>query len=278
MSAMHRFSVKGFYKEQFCRSLHEFHACLYLDKVKKVEFITEPFSMRSEINSKRKIPDIMYFDHIKRQVIIAEVKPTFNDALDVIISYAENKFRCPAKFIEIVKSSGYTINYEFLVNTKVAFKKDIIEAIGMDEYLNTLAEYRNQEQTHTGFPGKLNPMYGRKHSLATKAIIATTASHPGEKNGMYGKTHTTVAKAAVGAKWYSPATRNAILRNSLLNRLEKLNNKQYAEYISYCINVLRGEILPNPVFMNGITKISDTRVIQLFGSYANFWHAIRITI
>lgn len=281
MAAMHRFAVKGFYKEQFCRSLHEFHACLYLDKVKKVEFITEPFSMRSAINSKRKIPDIMYFDLLNKEAVILEIKPSKQLSESTLCDYANNKFRLPANVVEFVKGR-FDVKYQFWSNCSVKLKKDIVAEIGVTEYSKLLNEYRNQQQTYTGFPGKLNPMYGRKHSAHTKKLIsddvAKRGGHAGEKNGMYGKSHTTVAKAAVGAKWYLPATRNAILRNSLLNRLEKLDITQYNEYIQYCFTVMRGENVASPKFMNGIPKITENRVNELFGSYTNFWNFIKVDI
>jgi len=274
----------GFYKEHYCRSLHEFHACLYLEHVKHFEFIMEPFAMISEVDGRKKIPDLLYIDYEKMKVVIVEIKQSDQDLIDTVVKYAWNKYRCPPRFIEYVKATGFSIDFDFWRNSKNTLKKFIIQAVGKDEYLRLVKEYRSQAKVQAGFPGSLNPMFGKRHSLETKKKILATkllsnptgCSMPGKLNPMYGKTHTAEAKIRVGAKWYDISTKNHILQTSLFNRLEKLSDLEFDEFCRNSIKTLSGIKCPKLPFMNGIMAINQKKVIEVFGSYSNFWNAVRL--
>ena len=276
---MRRHAVQGFYKEHFCRSLHEFHFALYLDLVEKVDFVMEPFAMISEVIGKKKIPDVMYFDLERNRAVIVEIKQTREEITDLVVDYATNKYRVPLNISEKIKSCGLRVDHEFYFNCKVALKKDIIDIVGEVEYKRLLSEYKSQRKTYTGFPGSLHPNFGKHLSSTTKSrqslTIIANGGHAGSRNGNYGNHLSVTSKVAVGAKWHDLNTKNGILRTSLLNRLEILTDNQYDEFAKYSIKSLSGIKCKRPLFMNGTIKITNERVIELFGSYNNFWNFVR---
>lgn len=263
-----RFAKKGYYKNHFCRSLHEFHFCLYLDKVKNFDFFTEPFSMKSIL--KKKIPDILYVDHDNKKLCVVEIKPNFDELMEVIIDYSTYSFKLPAQFKDLADSYGYSVEFEFYQNTSMSTKSDIIDTIGKDQYLIELEKYKSQQNTYTGFPGQLNPMYGKTHTNETKAKIAKTASHPGKLNGMYGKTHTADAKKRSAAKWKDSSKKVAMMKKGMLSHISKFTDEQYTIFMVYANDILSGNTHKRPDFINRAYTVNQKNVTAWFGDADTF--------
>ena len=230
--------------------------------------------MKSEINSKRKIPDIMYFDIEKREAVVLEIKPSSYLSNLTLCEYANNKFRLPENMGEFI-TGRFQLRYEFWANCSVKLKKHIINVIGKDEYEKLVAEYRSQEKTYTGFPGKLNPMYGRKHTKETKKLIsdkyAERGGHAGAKNGMYGKTHTPEAILRCTAKWKDPAKKFAMMKKGMLSHISKFTNDEFVEYMIYANTILSGRSHKRPAFINRAYTVNEKNVMVWFGDIETFF-------
>lgn len=254
-------AVSGHYKENFCRSLQEFHACLYLDKVKNVKFITEPFKLFSKTNNKVKIPDLAFIRD--DTLVIVEIKPTQNEVINVIVDYASNNY--------YIKDYSFSnIQFEFWYNCSRKLKKQIINHIGIHEYNTLLLDYKNQQKTNVGFSGPLNPMFGKKHSEETKKIISQCVSRKGKFNGMYGKTHTESAKLAISKKWNDVNNKNSMLRKGFLTHVSKMNNEQKTEVLFYSLQMINGVYCKKPNFLNRAYSVSNTKVEKWFGNAQTF--------
>ena len=166
-------AIRGFYKDHYCRSLGEFHVAMWLALCNShLKFKTEPFRLLTT-SGKYKVPDFATVDKTGH-VIIWEVKPNEGELNEVVDLYK-------AELPHLFETANVSLRF---INSKKFTKqvKNIITiAYGKDFYNAELQKYRMQVQTYTGFPGELNPMFGKKYTAATKALIAKAASRPGRQ-------------------------------------------------------------------------------------------------
>jgi hypothetical protein len=280
MSTLKRHAVAGLYKGHYCRSLHEFHACLYYDLVEGKSFVMEPCKMISPIDGKGKIPDMLVVDYKNKIASIIEIKSTEKEIIETEATYYEKQFILPTDISRRIDTLGLSIEFKFFYNCKNTLKPFIIKKIGKNRYKELVNFYKKQRRTYTGFPGELNPNFGKKMSVITKkkisARVVARGGHGGKNNAMYGKTHTFAARQAVGAKWYDIHTKNDILITSLLNKLSHLTYEQYNEFIDHTIRTIKGIECGKLPFMNGTIKLTEKRIISVFGTFSNFWNTVNI--
>lgn len=199
----------GFYKGQFLRSFPEFIYALYLDKVKKVKFVTEPFALHSKNSKKRKIPDFAYVDPESPDMLqIVEIKANYAAIENTVVDYANYQFM--SYYEHLIHPNFAAISS----SSKRHWVKKITDVIGIEEFKRLSDEFKkqrsNENRVYTGFPGEKHPQFGthlseetKQRSKETKIKNNTYDTH-GEKNSNYGNHLSEEAKVRVGAKWYDP--------------------------------------------------------------------------
>lgn len=263
----------GYYKGQHCRSLGEFHVALWIDLFDHgtVAFRMEPFKMIG-ISGIGKIPDIVSIDKSGLKTIW-EIK--HNDEETVAVeelykkefSYLFNMDNIKVKFVNSSK---------FIEQLRYAFSV----TLGKESYKKYLREYRDTNiHPSVGFPGSLNPMFGKSQKSSTRLKIKTTlkGKMSGSKNPNFGNHLSPAPKVRIGAKWKDQSSKNNILITSLTNRLEKLSFEDYDDFIKLCMKSFSTGKYSKPIYMNGIIKVTEEKVLEVFGSFDNFWSTIRIS-
>lgn len=229
------------------------------------------------LSGKSKIPDFMQIDKRHKHVRFWEIK---SDKIQIDELKEFYRQELPCLYDSFVDDENWSYDIKFIDSSSFTpkVKNLIISTDGIDFYNDLLDTYKNQTSTYTGFPGNLNPMFGKTHTSSTKKkiSIALTGKMAGSKNPNFGKIHTSIAKVNIGAKWYDVNEKYSILRNSLLNKLSIISYDEYQDFIRYAIQSLANINCVKPKFMNGIISIKPKKVIEVFGSYDNFWNFVRM--
>lgn len=257
-----RKGIPGFYNGQKLRSMNEFLYAVYLDKVMNVEFVTEPFSLRSTVSKRRKIPDFLYTDPKTSMLTLVEVKGSEQEIIDTVVEY------CAEGFKDIEK---YDVKFLSLTKpVKKRYENLIINVIGKEEWKLMVRKYKDDyglSKKHFGFPGELNPRYGAIASVETKAKIkAALPDRHGENNSMFGKTHTDEAKKQIGAKWQDPTTKTRMVRKAMVTHLCGLSSEQLDRFKIYARARLTGIKVKRPLDFNVMASVSIERIEKLFNS------------
>lgn len=264
--------LSGEYKGQKLRSFPEYVFAVYLDKVLKVIFLTEPYAFKSTVIKKRKIPDFYYINPKNNRPTFVEIKNNKRDLDETIVDYCTNKYEHISAFdVQFVVITGTK-------NSPIVLK--ICEAIGRDEWTKMSEEYKAISRANNiffGFPGELNPNYGKHHSEETKAKIskAHTGKFVGENNPMFGKTHTEEAKVKIAAKWKDDEKKRIMLRDGMLTHVSNFSEEQFIEFTKYCDDRLKGLSHKAPKFVNRAYFVNKDKIKWLFKSIKGFRTAIR---
>lgn len=264
-----RYAKSGYYKGHFCRSLGEFHLAWWFDMM-GYDFEMEGTVLYT-VDGKKKIPDAVVKFKKQGVTYIYEVKPNQKELDDLIEEYQT--------FVEVPEDTKI-----IFVNSKrfvPLFKKIVISIHGNDYYDDVVNEYKSQEKTYTGFPGELNPMYGRKHDLETRKKIKDGhrkyGGFSGIRNPMYGKTHTEEAKSKIAKKWSCPKKKNEMKKKGMITHISNFSSENYSIFMEYAkksINKTKSEKLKTPNFVNPAYCIYEEKIIELFGSKDNFFKEI----
>jgi len=165
-----RRGIHGYYGDQVTRSVNEFVYCAYLDIVEQFKFVTEPFKIKSTINKKAKIPDVLFYDKHRKQLVLVEIKGTQKELDDLVVDYCTNKYDGIENYVfcPILMSA----------RVKTHYIRQIKNIIGKEKWNSMIDEYRvkGNIEKRVGFKkglmsGENAPMYGKKHSDKTKQKI-----------------------------------------------------------------------------------------------------------
>lgn len=258
----------GYYKNNYLRSLNEFIYALYLEFVQKEHFCSEGIKLTSPITGKHKIPDFIIFNDDNSVNRFVEIKPNAKEIEELIVQYTTHLF-------STVKIDFITTNRRVMTH----LKKLIAEKIGFEELNRLEKDYkaqRDNSKCYSGFPGKLNPMFNKHHSIKSKKLISLkkTGMNSGKDNPNFGNHLTDEAKVRVGAKWYDEASKKRMKIKGFITHIGKLNTEQHDEFIKYATLILSGCHAKRPKYINRAYTVSIKKINELFGSVELFFTKI----
>lgn len=269
-------SYTGFYKGHFLRSYPEFIYALYLDKVKKVKFETEPFCLHSLNSKKRKIPDFGFLgpDAYGNEILwLTEIKANHDQVIQTACDYATYRFipdhnQIQVNFISIDNNSRrYWIN-------------KIVNVIGREEFNKLSTGFRDQRsnvnRVYTGFPGQKNPNFGKHPSQETlnrtkeTKIKNNTWDTSGSKNPNFGNHLSSDAKLRIAAKWSDPIKKKSMKIKGMLTHIGRFTVEQKLEFDRYSIGIINNTAVKKPKFLNRAYCLTIEKILDLFGSISDF--------
>jgi len=258
-------SYRGYYNGHFLRSYNEFLYALYVEHIENKKIKPEPFKLKSPVTGKSKVPDFIVTS-ANGVSILVEVKGTKKETLSTVIDYTVNNY----------DTRGYEVKF-FTVNSR-QLKILLQEKIGKDRFAQLSSEYKSQRLTkfYPGFSNKLNPMFGKKHSLDTiQKIKNNLPDVSGENNPMYGKKHSSEDRAKIGNKWKNPNTIKLLVLKGLSTAMQKLDEENRKIYLDYAEQVLTYDIpVMKPKSINNYIAITESKLNKYFdgsrNDYLNF--------
>ena len=261
---------EGYYQGQYCRSLGELHLAIFLDKfwagASKSQFVTEPFRMTG-VSGRKKVPDFASVSS-SGDAFIWEVKNSDAEVDETRSLYeAEFPWLMRSGIVKFVNGKTLRHTIRVLMN----------ETHGPHEYDRVIREFKNQNSKVKGFPGELNPRYGVKASSETRLRLrkSLVGKMSGKNNPRFGQGVSPEVRAKIGTQWRDPVVANRTRINSLMNRLSKLSDDQYDDFVRRCIVSFSTGVYQNPGYMNGVMRITEKRVIDVFGTFEYFWNSVR---
>lgn len=252
-----RKTYSGYMHGNYYRSYAEWLFATYNILLNGYEVKTEPFRLSK--NNTSNIPDFLINNGSEK--FLVELKTSQDQIENLIVDYVHKQY-----------DIGYDIKFvNFDKKVQKRYKSRLKDFLGNDEFLNIEKQFKNNTVIKKmGFPGKLNPMWGKKHGKDfVEKLHANRRSYTGKNNPNYGKTHSYESRIKIGLKWKDETKKRNMKIKGLLTHYKNFDDNQRKDFLEYVKSFKDHESKKLPSFVNVAYKLSNEKIEDLFESIDN---------